>query len=115
MNLAKHESEVNETLSPQLVSAPKKEKKFLTIQELIEKVKDFTIEVYGDAVHELTVEEIRDHQGSYGTKIQISFQLPARLSQSTDATSEPAYEKHKKEFTLNSKTGIIDCMRNLKS
>ena len=115
MNLAKDESEVSETPSPLLVSVPKKEKKFLSIQELIEKVKDFTLEVYGDEVRDMTVEEIRDHYGSYGTYIQVSFQLPSRSTPSKDAGSNPSYERRKKEFKLNSKTGIIDSMRNINS
>ncbi|MGC3947738.1 MAG: hypothetical protein QM762_25080 [Chryseolinea sp.] len=114
MNLAKHEPEINEPPSTLLVSTPKKEKRFLSIQELIAKVKEFTIEVYGGDVHDFVVEEIRDHHGSYGTHIQVSFQLPASPWPPIDSGSEPVYEKRKKAFKLHSKTGIIDSMQNIK-
>ena len=113
MNLANHETKVNDAPSPLLLSAAKKEKKFLSIPELIAKVKEFTIEVYGDDVHDIIVEEIRDHQRSYGTHIQISFQLVDRRLTSTNAGNEITYEKRGKEFTLDPKTGFIESMRNI--
>lgn len=114
MDLIKHESTVDEAPSTLLVRVPKQEKKFLSIQELIGKVKDFTIEVYGDDVHDIVVEEIRDHHGSYGTRIEVSFELRSRASTSTDSGSDVVFERRKKDFTLNSKTGFIESMRNLK-